>query len=231
MSEIKNKVILITGGSQGLGKALVKKFSKNNTVVVISNDKSSLDEVLNAFSCIGYLCNVTDYKKVEGVVKNIERKYKRLDILINNAGVWVGGKLEDNSAEDIARVLFVNTVGVIYTTKAVVPLMRKQREGKILNINSINGLTVKKERGPYIASKWAITGFTKAMECELAEYGIEVMGIYPGLMNTNLFKNAKAKRDMTNALDPDVVVEAINYMLSCKDKALPEELIIKHIDY
>ena len=222
------KVILITGGSEGLGFEIAKKLCKENDVVILSNQQDTLDEAGKELGCNEYFCDITSVENIKSVISEIEDKYKKIDVLINNAGVWVGGELDDSEYSDIARVILVNTVGTINMTKAVLPLMKKQKSGKIININSVNGIEVKPERSIYIASKWAVTGFTKAMSKELEKYNIKVIGIYPGLIKTNLFINANASRDMTDAMDPEKVARIVEMAIYCDDINLDEVVFRKY---
>jgi short-subunit dehydrogenase len=228
MKEITNKVILITGGSEGLGKEIATKLCKDNNVVILSNHQDTLEDCAKELGCDKYFCDITNVENIKSVIFEIEDKYKKIDVLINNAGVWAGGELDDNDYSDIARVILVNTVGTINMTKAVLPFMKKEKAGKIININSVNGLEVKPERSIYIASKWAITGFTKAMSKELEKYNIKVIGIYPGLMKTNLFKNACAQRDMAEAMDPEKVARIVEMAVLFDDINLDEVVFRKY---
>ena len=213
----EKKVILITGGSQGLGKEIAKTLYKDNLVVVLSNDKKSLEETMAELSIEGFYADVTNPVDLESAVSKVNEKLGKIDILINNAGVWAGGALDTNSYDDIAKVLMVNTLGVIYATRAVLPLMKKQGFGKIINIGSTNGIETKPDRSVYIASKWAITGFTGALRKELEQFNISVMGINPGLMSTNLHKNGGVERDYTCAMDPVEVSKVIQFAVDMKD--------------
>lgn len=224
------KVIIITGGSEGLGKEIARKLCKENDVVILSNHKDTLDNVAREFGCGKYFCDITAPAQIETVISEIKDKYKKIDVLINNAGVWAGGELDENSYDEVAKVILVNTVGTINMTKAVLPIMKKQNFGKIININSVNGLEVKPERSIYIASKWAITGFTKAMSKELEKYNIRVVGIYPGLMKTNLFKDAKIERDLTDAMGPEKVARIIEMAILFDDINL-DEIVFRKFGY
>ncbi|MFZ2664303.1 MAG: SDR family oxidoreductase [Patescibacteria group bacterium] len=227
-SKEDKKVILITGGSEGLGKEIAKKLCKGNDVVILSNHQDTLDDTAKELGCDKYFCDITNVENIKSVVSEIEAEYKKIDVLINNAGVWVGGELDENEYSDIAKVILVNTVGTINITKTVLPIMKKQKSGKIININSVNGLEVKPERSIYIASKWAVTGFTKAMSKELEKYNIKVVGIYPGLMKTNLFKNACANRDMSEAMDPEKVARIVEIAVFFDDINLDEVVLRKN---
>jgi short-subunit dehydrogenase len=109
--------------------------------------------------------------------------------------------------------------------------MKKQGFGKILNINSVNGLDAKEKRSVYIASKWALTGFSKGLREDLYKHNIQVMDLHPSLIKTTLFKNGNGKRDMSNAMDVDEVVKVIGFMLSFDGTSMPESLVLKDMHY
>ena len=119
----------------------------------------------------------------------------------------------------------------MFITKAVLSCMKKQGYGKILNINSVDGISSKKKRSVYAASKWALTGFTKALREDLERYNIQVMDLYPSLIKTTLFKNAGKTRDMTHAMSMEEVVRVIGFMLSFEGTSMPESLVLKDIRY
>lgn len=103
----------------------------------------------------------------------------------------------------------MNNLGVVLASKAVIPQMKKQKSGLIVNINSQGGFYAKAERAVYSAAKWGMTGFTKSLQSELAKYGIAVTGIYPGKMNTKMFEKMGIQKDMADALDTKEVAKVI----------------------
>jgi len=114
-------------------------------------------------------------------------------------------------------------------TKAVVPAMKQQKSGLIININSQGGLYAKAERSVYTASKWAVTGFTKAMQPELAPFGIAVTGIYPGMLKTDMFNKMGIDKDMSKGLDTKEVAKTVEFLLSFDTPTTFPEIGIKHI--
>ena len=133
------KNIVITGGSDGLGKTLAEELSK-------------------------------DYNLVENVFNKIIKEFGKIDILINNAGLWIQEELDQNDSERINAVVDVNLLGVINCSKAVIPNMKQNKDGLIININSQAGINHKAERVVYNASKWGVTGFSKSLQDEVAKY-------------------------------------------------------------
>ena len=182
------KVIIISGGSDGLGKEIAKTLSGEHQVIILSPTRTKLESVAQETGCDFEICDVADFKSVTNAINNIIQKYKTIDCLINNASLWIEGELDLNDPENIKKVIEVNTLGVIYLTKSVIPFMKLKSKGLIININSQGGLYGKKERSVYTTTKWAITGLTKCLQPELAKYGIAVTGIYPGKMKTKIKK-------------------------------------------
>jgi short-subunit dehydrogenase len=115
-------------------------------------------------------------------------------------------------------------------TKACIPLMKKENKGKIVNIISVDALEGKSERSLYVSTKWAQAGFTNSMRKELEKYNIAVIGIYPGLMNTSLFKNAGKEKDLSNAMDPKEAARIIEFTLSL-DNIVLEQVVFRNLHF
>ena len=222
------KVVVITGGSDGLGKALAERLAPDNKVIILARNEKALREIAERISCSYYVCDVRDPKQVADVFAKISKEHGKIDILINNAGIIVNAELVDTPDETIENVITTNTLGTIYATKAALTRMKEQKDGLIINVVSTAGITAKATRSIYNASKWAITGFTKALQEEAAEYNVRVTGFYPGTIRTNLF--AKAGLPLNgNALTTEQAVKAIEFVLSCDDEVLIPEIGIKHL--
>jgi NADP-dependent 3-hydroxy acid dehydrogenase YdfG len=157
--------------------------------------------------------------------------YGRIDVLVNNAGIWIEGELDRNSVEDIRKVIEVNTLGQIYMTRAVVPLMKKRKSGLVVNIISQAGLNAKAERSVYNAAKFGMTGFTKSMQEELHKYGIRVSGVYPSKVRTELFSKVGVNKSMSGAMAPEDVAQVVDFLVSRPDNVEIPEIGIKDIDY
>lgn len=222
------KTIIITGGSDGIGKALAEKLAPENNVIILARNEAALHEIAQHIGCSYYICDVRDAKQVAATFSKIAEEHGKLDILVNNAGIIVNGKLEAISDETIENVIATNTLGTIYATKAALVHMKPRKEGLIINVVSTAGLTARATRSIYNASKWAITGFTKAIQEEAAEYNIRVTGFYPGTIRTNLF--AKAGLPLNGkALTTEQAVKAIEFVLSCDDEMLIPEIGARHV--
>lgn len=223
------KVIVISGGSDGLGKTIAKRLSPQNNVIILSRSEEHLKKVSSELNCLYKVCDVSDWNKVEKTIEQIISEHGSIDCLVNSAGLWIEGKLEDNNAEEIKKVMEANTLGTIYLSKAVIPHM-KAVGGTIFNIISQAGFYAKAERSVYNTSKWALTGFTKSLEHEIAKDGIRVIGLYPGKMNTSMFLKAGIKKDVSDGLDPQDVAKTIEFVLSLNNSTTFPEIGIKNIN-
>ncbi|MDP3244815.1 MAG: SDR family oxidoreductase [bacterium] len=224
------KVIVISGGTSGLGKAIAESLSNDYRVIILSPNKKKLVKTVEQIKCDFEVCDVADEESIKLAVKNVISKHRRIDCLINNAGIWVEGELTENKVERIKEVTATNALGAILLTKEIVPQMKKQGRGLIIIVNSQAGLYGKADRSVYTASKWALTGFTKSLQFELPKYGIRVTGLYPGKMKTNLFSKVGINKDMADALQPKEVAKVIQFILSLKDNVILPEVGVKHID-
>lgn len=222
------KTIIITGGSDGLGKALAEKLAPENKVIILARNEAALHEIAHRTGCIYYVCDVRDAKQVTNTFEKISKEYPKIDVLINNAGIIVNGELIDIPNETIENVITTNTLGTIYVAKAALTRMKEQKEGLILNVVSTAGTTVKATRSIYNASKWAITGFTKALQDEAYDYNVRVTGFYPGTIRTKLFEKAGLPLN-GKALTTEQAVKAIEFVLDCDDDVLIPEIGMKHL--
>lgn len=225
------KIILISGGSDGLGKALATQLSKHHQVVILARNEEKLEAAAREINCDSYVCDVTNYDQIEKAVHYVVSKYHRLDVLINNAGLWMMGQLEDNEPEKIKTLLEVNTLGPIYLTKACVPQFKQQRSGMIVNVISRDGTCTKANRSVYHASKWAMAGFTNCIQHDLAPHGIQITGLYPGLLKTKLFEKNGVVRDLSEAIEPSEVAKSVEYIINLPPNVVIPDLGIRSINY
>lgn len=222
------KTIVITGASDGLGKALAEKLTPDNKVIILARTEAALQEIAQRIGCGYYVCDVRDAKQVATIFAKVLEEHGQLDVLINNAGVIVNAELENIPDETIENVISTNTLGTIYATKAALSQMKKHNSGLIVNVVSTAGITAKATRSIYNASKWAITGFTKAIQEEAAEYNVRVTGFFPGTIRTNLFAKAGLPLN-SKALTTEQAVKAIEFVLDCDDDMLVPEIGVRHI--
>ena len=224
-------VVLITGASRGLGKALASELRNKYQIIITSENESELKSTAEELNLDFHVCDVSDYTQIDETVKYILEKYGRIDILINNAGVWIQGPLETNEPSYIKKVFEINTLGVIYMTRAVLPMMINNQSGTILIVNSVSGITAKPERTVYDSSKWALTGFTECLRQEVSKYKIKVLSLHPSLMNTSLFEKAGKLRDVQKAIEPGEVAKVVSYMISVEGDNFLSHVVLRNLNY
>jgi 3-oxoacyl-[acyl-carrier protein] reductase len=197
----KDKVILVTGASRGIGRAIAAAYAKFGARVIANYNKSKEEasRLVEELSANGYFleaiqADVSNGKEVEKMVDEIQKKYSRIDILINNAGIRKDGFLAMMSEEDWDDVINSNLKSVFNVTKWVSRVMIPERKGKIINISSVSGLKGVAGQANYSASKGGIISFTRSIAVELAKFGIQVNAIVPGLIETDMIGGMKDSR-------------------------------------
>lgn len=209
----KSKVVLITGCSSGIGFATAVEFSKNNFIVcpTMRNlvKKNKLEDELNNFKDIFQL-DVTDDASIDNTISQIESKYGGIDILINNAGYVLFGSFEDTSIGEFKQQMETNFFGTIRLMKKVIPIMKKNNSGKIINISSIAGLSGFPFMTSYISSTFALEGLTESLRYELKKFNIQLSLIEIGAIKTKFMDNKIISKNALN--NPDYSKSMINYL-------------------
>lgn len=189
MTRLDGKVALITGAAleRGQGACEARLFVREGATVVLTDiqdeEGRATAAVIGAQAEYAHL-DVTDAAAWHELVHGVVEHHGRLDVLVNNAGVWHTGGLLQTSPEDFRRVVEINQTGVFLGMRAVAPLMCDQGGGSIVNISSAAGLRGDPLIHAYVASKWAVRGMTKAAALELAPFGVRVNSVHPGLIQT-----------------------------------------------
>jgi NADP-dependent 3-hydroxy acid dehydrogenase YdfG len=207
-----NPVIVITGASSGIGLAAARLFAKQGFRVVLAARRterliSCTEDIRNqGGEALPLTTDVTKVDQIERLIETTIREYGRIDILFNNAGFgrlkWL--ELLD-PYEDIELQLQVNILGVINTSRLVIPHMIKQQSGHIINMASIAGLIAPPTYSVYSASKFAVRGFTEALRRELNVFGIRVSGIYPGAVDTEFSQHAGRVHNNKRTTTPKIL--------------------------
>jgi 3-oxoacyl-[acyl-carrier protein] reductase len=217
--ELLGKVGLVTGGAQGIGKAIALLLAKNGADVAISDiNLEKAQEAANEIQGLGrrslaVKANVADFKEVEQMVDTIVVQMGRIDILVNNAGITRDRLILRMTEEDWDAVLDVNLKGTFNCTKAAIRYMSKQKSGKIVSIASVTGEMGNAGQANYGASKAGVIGFTKTIAREFATRGINVNAIAPGYVQTA----------MTDAV-PDKAKEMLKQMIPMERLGQPEDV-------
>lgn len=197
----EGRVVLITGGSRGLGFALAKEFAARGArVVICGRNASSLQEAARELSAAGtdimtVQCDISNLPEVESLIGQATDRFGGVDVLVNNAGQIAVGPLASQTLEDFQRALDTMFWGMVYTTMAVLPQMKRRRSGRIVNITSIGGKVAVPHLLPYSCAKFAAAGFSEGLRAEAAKDRVWVTTVVPGLMRTGSHTNALFKGD------------------------------------
>ncbi|MCU7551995.1 SDR family oxidoreductase [Chitinophagaceae bacterium LB-8] len=180
-----SKVVLITGASSGLGESIANHLVQ--TGFIVYGTSRDIEQQTKAFHAVNM--DVTSDQSIQSAIHQILQQHSRIDVLINNAGLGIASPIETLLIDDVQRVLDTNVIGLIRTTQAVLPHMRAQKSGTIINISSIGSESGLPYRGLYSASKAAVDRITEALRIELAPFGIQACVIQPGGVKTDINKN------------------------------------------
>lgn len=226
MKQLKNKVAIITGAAGGMGAVHAKVFIDEGAKVVLTDIMDEEGKKLakelgsNALFIKQDVTKEEDWKKV---VAETERTFGPVDILINNAGIVMTKMIEDTSLTEYQKTIDINQTGTFLGMKAVLPSMKKAGGGSIINISSIEGLVGGAMIASYTASKFAVTGLTKAAAMEFAPYGIRVNSVHPGVIDTPMIHQEDVKeavKEVINAIplkrpaDPKEVSKMLVFLAS-----------------
>ena len=193
---MSDKTVLITGCSSGIGRATAKTFVAEGEWVVYATARDTADIAhLAELGCETAQLDVTDDEDIERVIEQIDGHTGRVDCLVNNAGFAQCGPLEDVSVGRLHRQFDVNVYGPHRLTRAVLPLMRLREEGTIINVSSVYGRLSMPGVGPYSASKFAVEALSDALRGEVDGFGIDVVLIEPGPVDTNLWNRIEHEVD------------------------------------
>jgi 3-oxoacyl-[acyl-carrier protein] reductase len=220
------KVAIVTGGSRGIGRAIVKALARDGAKVAFTyvQNKAAADEIANEDTVIGFQADVTNFEQAKGVVKQVKERFGRIDILVNNAGITRDKLIALMSEKDWDDVLNTNLKGAFNLTKPVVGVMLRQRSGTILNITSVSGIVVMAGQVNYSSSKAGMIGFTKALAKEIAKANITVNALAFGFIETDMTEvlngeyRAKALEQIPLGRfgTPEEMAEVALFMLSPK---------------
>jgi 3alpha(or 20beta)-hydroxysteroid dehydrogenase len=240
-ARLDGKVAIITGAAGGIGAASARRFAAEGASLLLTDaDSSGASQLAQELGgrAISRAHDVTSESGWGAVAASALEAYGRVDILLNNAGVFLAAPLLETTLEDFQRVIQVNTVGVFLGMRALAPSMSAQRAGSIINVSSVAGLGGSPYLTAYAASKWAVRGMTKVVAKELAPFGVRVNSLHPGQIDTDM--NARQREKTPELIDkliraipmqrigtPEEVADAALY-LACDESAYVtgSELII-----
>ncbi|HUN65917.1 MAG TPA: 3-oxoacyl-ACP reductase family protein [Bacteroidota bacterium] len=211
MDGMKGKTVLITGGSRGIGAACVRAFSAAGANVVFTYakakkyaEKTAESAAKNGRCPLFHQLDLASSADCARLVRKVLSSSKRIDVLVNNAGIWEEGAIGSMTEAEWDRTIDINLTGIFRMCTVVVPVMKKQRAGRIINISSTAGQRGEPFHSHYAASKGGVIAFTKSLAIELISYGIHVNGVAPGWVTTDMtapvWKNGKVAKSIYKSL-------------------------------
>lgn len=205
MFNLEGKVAVVTGASSGLGKDAALAYAKAGAdVVLFARRIDKLEEVAKAITDLGRKAlavkvDVTNEEEVKAAVEKAKQEFGHLDILLNNAGIAVRGGVDTLTEEEFDQSMNVNVKGIFLVSKYIIPVMKEQEYGKVVNVASVNAIIADKHdvfiRHSYNASKAAVLGLTKGMAASYARYGITVNAVGPGLFESEMTADSLFKSE------------------------------------
>ena len=227
---LNGKVALVTGASRGIGRATAQLLAREGAAVIVNfaERREAADAVVEDIrraggQAVAIQANVADRNEVFAMVEQGFRQFSRIDVLVNNAGIFRSGTVQNLTETSIDEVIAVNVKGMIYCIQAVIPKMIERRYGKIINLSSTAGIgSTAANTTPYAVSKAAIIGLTKRVALDLRSHGINVNAICPGFIRTDLISalptqmiEATVSRTLLGRLgEPDDIAAAVLFLAS-----------------
>ncbi len=232
---IKGKVALITGASEGLGRAVCMRLAKEGCkIAALARTKSTLDalvkEVENAGGeIIPLVASVSDYEQIESSIQKVVGKWgNKIDILFNNAGVGDKGRLWKEDKNSIDRLIDTNIKGVVYVTRNVLPYMMEQKSGHIFNVSSICATKPEPAAALYGMSKAAVDHLSSSLVKDLTPHNIFVTNLNPGFINTGWWDKVGWEYER-EGIEPEAIADLVTYILKAEYPMLLKQLVFPSI--
>ncbi len=233
MTELSGKIALVTGGAQGLGEAICRSLAAVGVVTLVADlHEDRAEQVAAEIQAEGgkaqaLRLDVADEHQVEAVIDQVQQQFGRLDVLVNNAGIDVTVAIEELAIADWDRILAVNLRGPFVLSKAVLPLMKQQGGGHIVNIASTAAKRAWPNATAYHASKWGLLGFSHALHTEARSQKVKVTAVVAGGMQTPFILERFPDTPLEKLQDPKHVADTVRYVLSQPpETVIPEVMVI-----
>ncbi|NMG09848.1 SDR family oxidoreductase [Brasilonema sp. UFV-L1] len=241
-AKLDRKVAIITGSSSGIGEATAIALAAEGAQVVIAARRAERLEALakrieaSGGKALPIVTDITDETQANNLVQKTNEELGRVDILVNNAGVALTGNIDGGNTADWRRMFDVNVLGVLYTTHAVLPILKAQQSGHIVNISSVAGRVARAGIGIYNATKWGVNAFSEALRQEVLKDNIRVTIIEPGLVDTEINNHttdpvakqtSEERRKSITPLQSEDIAAAIIYAVTQPQHVNVNEILIR----
>ncbi|MBD2743865.1 SDR family NAD(P)-dependent oxidoreductase [Coleofasciculus sp. FACHB-1120] len=243
--KLDRKVAIVTGASAGIGEATAIALAAEGAQVAIAARRfDRLNAVCDRIATAGgkalsIVADITDETQVQNLVEKANAQFGRVDILVNNAGIALSGNIEGANTSDWRRMIDLNILGLMYATHAVLPILKAQGSGHIVNISSVAGRTARVGIGGYNVTKWGVNGFSESLRQEVCKHNIRVTIIEPGMVDTEIDSHitdpiakqrTEERRKSIVPLQSEDVAAAIVYAVTQPPRVNVNEILIRPTD-
>lgn len=228
-----DKTAVVTGAGRGIGRAIALMLGRVGAcVVATARTESEIEAVAGEINSAGgraraAVMDISKEEDIKGLFRSVEDDSHRLDVLINNAGVGLFGKLADFETDDLDRLYAVNLRGTFLCCREAMRIMIPQTSGYIINVSSVVGLKGYPEQSGYTAMKHGVMGLTKSLAVEAQKHGIRVSAILPGGVDTDLVRHARPDLGHDVLMQPEDIAQGVEYLLSLSPRAAVDQIYIR----
>ena len=231
---LKNKICIVTGATGGLGKEIINKMIEDKVkIIAIGKSKKKLNDLKKKFKgniLNYYVCNFSKNSDLIKTIENIKKLQYKIDILVNCAGQFKVNSFIKFKQNEIIEMININLIAPMFLTKAILPLMKKNKWGRIINIGSSSSYEGFENSVLYCTTKHGLLGFSRSINNEFKKYGIRSYIFSPGSIKTNMGKLVK-NQNYKNFIDPKELASFINYIIKQNNNMITEEIKINRIKY
>jgi len=231
--DLTGKIAIITGASRGIGKSIACALAAQNaTVILVARSKKDIQSLAQQITSTGGKAqaiplDISQEKEVIDFFNDIVKRYGKLDILINNAGVNARGKILETPMDALDNVMKVNIRGTFLCCREGLRVMALQKNGTIINMSSVMGFRGYVDQAAYAASKHAVVGMTKTLAIEAKEYNVRVSVIHPGAVATEMGLSARPDLDPQVMIHPEDIAQVVLFLLSLSEHCAIDEIYIR----
>ena len=231
--DLTGKIAIITGASRGIGKSIACALAAQNaTVILVARSKKDIQSLAQQITSTGGKAqaiplDISQEKEVIDFFNDIVKRYEKLDILINNAGVNARGKILETPIDALDNVMKVNIRGTFLCCREGLRVMALQKNGTIINMSSVMGFRGYVDQAAYAASKHAVVGMTKTLAIEAKEYNVRVSVIHPGAVATEMGLSARPDLDPQVMIHPEDIAQVVLFLLSLSEHCAIDEIYIR----